>query len=171
MRAMASSAIVTCSPVEPMTSSSRGSGASRTSAASAWRRLVSPAIAEGTTTSWCPAARHFATRRATLRIRSTEPTDVPPNFWTMSDISNHKEKPRILQRHQPCNMTPHPMAQPSTERRTGPRARLRVVHRHRIGTHRLSRVSELVYVRGQPKVVLEWVDLAGVRAPLYLALD
>jgi hypothetical protein len=63
------------------------------------------------------------------------------------------------------------MAQPSTERRTGPRARLRVVHRHRIGTHRLSRVSELVYVRGQPKVVLEWVDLAGVRAPLYLALD
>ena len=27
------------------------------------------------------AARfHFATRRATLRIRSTEPTEVPPNF-------------------------------------------------------------------------------------------
>ncbi len=63
------------------------------------------------------------------------------------------------------------MAQTSTERRTGPRARLRVIHRHRIGGHRLKRVSELVYVRGQPKVVLEWLNLAGVRAPLFLELD
>jgi hypothetical protein len=63
------------------------------------------------------------------------------------------------------------MAQTSTERRIGPRARMRVVHRHRIGAHLLRRVSELVYVRGQPNVVLEWVNLAGVRAPLYMALD
>jgi hypothetical protein len=26
----------------------------------------------------------LATREATLRMRSIEPTDVPPNFWTMS---------------------------------------------------------------------------------------
>src|SRR5687768_8024039 len=54
--------------------------------ASAIRRLVSPAIAEGTTTRSWPAAFHFATRRATLRMRSTEPTEVPPNFCTISAI-------------------------------------------------------------------------------------
>ena len=63
------------------------------------------------------------------------------------------------------------MAISSTERRSGPRARLRVLHRHRIGGHHLKRVSELVYVRGQPNAVLEWIDLAGVRAPLYIPLD
>jgi hypothetical protein len=46
--------------------------------------LVSPAIAEGTTTMSWPAVRHLATRWATLRMRSAEPTEVPPNFWTMS---------------------------------------------------------------------------------------
>src|SRR5260370_30050854 len=83
---MASSPIVTGSPVAATTSTSRGSGCAWISQASASRRLVSPAIAEGTTTSWCPAACHFATRRATLRIRSSEPTEVPPNFWTISAI-------------------------------------------------------------------------------------
>ena len=52
------------------------SGASWRARAS--RRLVSPLIADGTTTSWCPALAHFATRRATLWIRSGEPIDVPP---------------------------------------------------------------------------------------------
>src|SRR4051812_1637118 len=49
-------------------------------------------MAEGTTTSWCPAACHLATRRATLRMRSTEPTDVPPNFCTISAIALKKRR-------------------------------------------------------------------------------
>ena len=49
-------------------------------AASDSSRLVSPDMAEGTTTMRCPAACHLATRQATLRMRSTEPTEVPPNF-------------------------------------------------------------------------------------------
>jgi hypothetical protein len=40
--------------------------------------LVSPLIADGTTTSWWPARTHFATRLATLRMRSVEPIEVPP---------------------------------------------------------------------------------------------
>src|SRR5687767_639811 len=56
--------------------------------ASAIRRLVSPAMAEGTTTRSWPAAFHFATRRATFLIRSIEPTEVPPNFWTMSAMKS-----------------------------------------------------------------------------------
>ena len=47
------------------------------------RRLVSPAMAEGTTTMSWPIAFHRATRRATLRMRSMVPTEVPPNFWTI----------------------------------------------------------------------------------------
>src|SRR5262249_2110101 len=49
-------------------------------------RFVSPAIAETTTTIWCPRACHFATRRATFLMRSADPTEVPPYFWTISDI-------------------------------------------------------------------------------------
>jgi len=63
------------------------------------------------------------------------------------------------------------MEQTSPERRVWPRALMRVIHRHRIGGRSLRRVSELVYVRGRPNAVLEWLDLAGMRAPLYLALD
>jgi len=40
--------------------------------------VVSPLIAEGTTTIWWPARAHLATRLATLRMRSGEPIDVPP---------------------------------------------------------------------------------------------
>ena len=32
----------------------------------------------------CPRAGRRERRRATLRIRSIEPTEVPPNFWTTS---------------------------------------------------------------------------------------
>src|SRR6185295_10235537 len=53
---------------------------------------VSPAMADGTTTRSCPAAFHLATRCATLRIRSIEPTDVPPYFWTMSAIAISKDR-------------------------------------------------------------------------------
>jgi hypothetical protein len=78
--AIDSSPMVPCSPVEAMTSSSRGSGCCCRLCASAIRRLVSPAIADGTTTRSWPAAFHLATRRATFLIRSTEPTEVPPYF-------------------------------------------------------------------------------------------
>lgn len=30
------------------------------------------------------------------------------------------------------------------------------------------RVSELVFVEGRPKALLGWIDLGGVRAPLYI---
>ena len=76
--------MVTCSPVEATTSSSRGSGWGEISLASAISRLVSPDMAEGTTTSWCPCAFQRATRLATFLMRSVEPTEVPPNFWTIS---------------------------------------------------------------------------------------
>lgn len=33
----------------------------------------------------------------------------------------------------------------------------------------MRRVSELVYVEGKPKAVLEWIDIAGVRTPLYVS--
>jgi hypothetical protein len=44
------------------------------------RRLVSPLIADNTTTTWCPCARNFATLRATLLMRSGLATEVPPYF-------------------------------------------------------------------------------------------
>ena len=48
--------------------------------ASLSRRLVSPDIAETMTTTWCPCRCVARQRRATARIRSTVPTDVPPYF-------------------------------------------------------------------------------------------
>jgi len=44
--------------------------------------VVSPLIALTTRTTRCPARWAAMARRATLRIRSIEPTEVPPNFWT-----------------------------------------------------------------------------------------
>lgn len=58
-----------------------------------------------------------------------------------------------------------------SERRVVQRVRLKVIHRHRIGTRRFRRVSELVFFGEQPKAVLEWVNMAGDRMPLYLDLD
>lgn len=49
---------------------------------------------------------------------------------------------------------------------------LKVIHRHRVGSLEFRRVSELVYVRGEPKAILGWIDVGGVRTPLYIcALD
>ena len=45
---------------------------------------------------------------------------------------------------------------------------LRVIHRHRVGRFEFRRVSELVFVRGRPKAILGWIDVGGVRAPLFL---
>src|SRR4051812_33202352 len=90
---MLSSPIVTCSPVAATTSSSRGSGCGWISFASPISRLVSPAMADGTTTRSCPAARHLATRRATFLMRSAEPTEVPPYFWTINAMGAWRKAP------------------------------------------------------------------------------
>src|SRR4029078_3373949 len=85
-RTMARSPEVTCSPVATTVSYSRAScstAASRTQATS-W--LVTPDIAETTTQTLLPASTSRFTRRATLRMRSTLETEVPPNFITTTAI-------------------------------------------------------------------------------------
>jgi hypothetical protein len=47
------------------------------------------------------------------------------------------------------------------------RSALKVVHRHRVGELSFARVSELIFVDGQPRAVLGWINSAGVRMPLY----
>lgn len=47
----------------------------------------------------------------------------------------------------------------------------KVVHRHRTGGQVSKRVSELIVVRGQPKAILRWIDIAGVRTPICVDLD
>ena len=59
-------------------------------------------------------------------------------------------------------------AGPTRERRTGPRLGLRVAHRHRVGSTVVERVSELLYVKGRPVALLDWVNLGGIRTPLYM---
>ena len=52
--------------------------------------------------------------------------------------------------------------------RRRPRLGLKVVHRHRVGDRQpFARVSDLVFVNGKPRVVLDWIDIGGVRTPLY----
>ena len=46
--------------------------------------------------------------------------------------------------------------------------RVSVIHRHRIGSLEFRRVSELVYVGGRPKAILGWIDVGGVRTPMFL---
>ena len=59
---------------------------------------------------------------------------------------------------------------PMAERRTA-RVPQKVIHRHRIGAQVFKRVSEFVVVGGQPKAILRWIDIAGVRAPIAVDLD
>lgn len=54
------------------------------------------------------------------------------------------------------------------ENRRTIRAGPRVIHRHRVGRQVFRRVSELVFVQGQPKALLGWIDIGGVRTPLYV---
>lgn len=56
----------------------------------------------------------------------------------------------------------------SMHNRRSVRLGLKVIHRHRVGSHEFRRVSELVFIRGRPKAILGWVDMGGVRAPIYL---
>jgi len=45
---------------------------------------------------------------------------------------------------------------------------LKVIHRHRVGNQEFRRLSELVFVGGRPKAILGWIDVGGVRTPLFL---
>ena len=44
----------------------------------------------------------------------------------------------------------------------------KVIHRHRVGNFEFRRVSELAFIRGTPKAILGWIDVGGVRTPVYL---
>ena len=48
------------------------------------------------------------------------------------------------------------------------RVGLKVIHRHRAGNRVVRRVSELVFVDGCPKALLGWIDIGGIRTPLYI---
>ena len=48
------------------------------------------------------------------------------------------------------------------------RYRLKVLHEHRIGGRVDRKVSELIFVNNEPRIILGWVDLGGVRAPIYV---
>ena len=58
-------------------------GPATTSWASLRSRLVSPLIALTMTHDVVPRFCVASARAATFRMRSIDPTDVPPNFWTM----------------------------------------------------------------------------------------
>lgn len=60
------------------------------------------------------------------------------------------------------------MVTPVRERRQTVRSGLHVTHRHRVGSSVSERVSELVFVKGQPMALLEWINLGGIRTPLYV---
>ena len=104
--AIAVSAIVVCSPVARSTSISRSLGFGETCLASLISESVTPLIAETTTTTWCPASCVAMTRRATFRMRSGLPTDVPPYFWTMRLMQKKGAHPfarlRALSMEVPC---------------------------------------------------------------------
>ena len=61
-----------------------------------------------------------------------------------------------------------PPAMPGKDRRHDLRPGLKVKHSHRVGSAVGERVSELVYVKGRPVALLDWIDLGGIRTPLYM---
>ena len=54
------------------------------------------------------------------------------------------------------------------DNRRASRYRLKVLHEHRSGGRTWRRISELIFVNGEPRIILGWIDLGGVRAPIYL---
>jgi hypothetical protein len=59
------------------------------------------------------------------------------------------------------------MASVDPERRRA-RAKLRVIHRHRSeGRDEGPRESELVFTRRGAVAILEWIDMGGVRTPIF----
>jgi hypothetical protein len=52
------------------------------------------------------------------------------------------------------------------------RVGLTVLHRHRVGAAvPEDRTSELAYLRGGPKAILDWIDVGGMRTPICVDLD
>ena len=73
-----------------------------------------------------------------------------------------------IRRHDACVRAQRmPSLLPNRERRQGARALLQVIHRHQVGDTVFRRVSELLYVRGKPVALIDWINLGGVRTPLY----
>lgn len=58
------------------------------------------------------------------------------------------------------------LSRPRVERRKT-RIGLKVVHRHRMGSEVSERVSDLVFAQGKPHALIEWINIGGVRTPLY----
>src|SRR3546814_17870163 len=83
--AIASRPTVTCSPEATTTSYSRASYSRETSPHHLTSWLVVPDIADTTPATSLPASTSRLTRRATLLIRPTAPTAVPPNLLTIRD--------------------------------------------------------------------------------------
>ena len=83
---MASSAMLTRSPVVSSMSSSRRLGRDETAAARRSSSSVVWPIADTTTIISTPRRRAAATRSATARIRSGPSTDVPPYLCTSTDM-------------------------------------------------------------------------------------
>ena len=46
-----------------------------------------------------------------------------------------------------------------------------MIHPHRLVDQTNRRVSELVFVRGEAKAILEWIDSGGIRTPIYVEMD
>lgn len=86
-RAMQSRAMDCCSPVAISTSSSRSQGVSDNSLASPISLSVTPLMAETTATTWLPSLAVSWMRRATLRMRSMVPTELPPNLNDKSHVT------------------------------------------------------------------------------------
>lgn len=59
-----------------------------------------------------------------------------------------------------------PSVSPRQERRKV-RSGLKVIHRHRVAGIVSRRASALVFVKSRPVALLEWINLGGVRTPLY----
>ena len=85
-RAIDSKAIDTCSPVASSMSISRWGGLLLMALALAVSSSVVCPMADTTITSSCPSSLQAAMRRATAWMRSTLPTEVPPNFCTSRAI-------------------------------------------------------------------------------------
>ena len=64
---------------------------------------------------------------------------------------------------------PSPCRVGGVQNRRESRYKLKVIHLHLVGGAVERRVSELVFLQGQPRIVWGWVDLGGVRTPIYLA--
>lgn len=68
-------------------------------------------------------------------------------------------------RHEPCS---GPCMDRGQDRRRAARIFIKVIHRHRAAGRTFRRVSELVYVDGRPKAVLGWMDVGGIRTPVFV---